>query len=65
MCIRSGYNRLSKDCSLSERDGRAQIQTMISMPGPKNGSYCRKGTAMKLVWEGRVLDLRYTVVDRL
>ena len=65
MCIRSGYKRLSKDCSLSERDGRAQIETMISMPLPKHGLHCRKGTAMKVVGKVWVLDLRYTVVDRL
>ena len=65
MCIRSRYKHLSKDCSLSERDGCAQIETMISMPRPKHGLHCRKGTAMKVIGVGMVLDLRCTVVDRL
>jgi hypothetical protein len=30
--FRFGYDRLSRDCSQSERDGCAQVQTATSMP---------------------------------
>jgi len=61
-----GYNRLSRDCSQSERDGCAQIQTTIYVPLPVYESHCRKGTAVRVVW-GRpcVQDLRCVVANRL
>ncbi len=43
VCFRSGYDRLSRDCSQSERDGCAQIQTMISMPLPVYNPIVGKG----------------------
>jgi hypothetical protein len=30
--FRFGYDRLSRDCPQSERDGRAQVQAATSMP---------------------------------
>jgi len=60
MRFKFGYDRLSRDCSQSERDGCAQIHTTISMPLPILQSHCRKGTAMRFVWGMPwIQDLRY------
>jgi hypothetical protein len=41
--FRFGYDRLSRECSQSERDGCAQIRTTISMPLPVCNPIVGKG----------------------